>query len=168
MGQGRKPLPTEVKRTRGTLQKCRTLENEMKVKTAETLPQPPEWLNDDGRAEWVSVTGELKTSGVLAYADFSIIAMYCNEIATYIDCQRQMQKAGTRVMVIKDENGKLKYAQQVPYQKIAHDCVEKALKLAAEFGLTPSARTRIGSIKPPDSGDSFFEKLMKDANDLDA
>lgn len=140
----------------------------MKVKTVETLPQPPEWLNDDGRAEWVSVTGELKTSGVLAYADFSIIAMYCNEIATYIDCQRQMQKAGTRVMVIKDENGKLKYAQQVPYQKIANDCVEKALKLAAEFGLTPSARTRIGSIKPPDSGDSFFEKLMKDANDLDA
>jgi P27 family predicted phage terminase small subunit len=164
MTKGRKPLPTEVKRTRGTLQKCRTLENEMKVQSITgELPQPPEWMTDDGKAEWMTVTAELKASGVLAQADLSIVAMYCNEIATYIECQRQMQKAGTRVMVIKDENGKLKYAQQVPYQKIANDCVEKALKLASEFGLTPSARTRIGAIKPPENKESFFEKLMREA-----
>ena len=142
--KGRKPLPTEVKRARGTLQPCRTRTDEMRPELVRDMPEPPEYLDEYGRAEWERILPELKASGVLARLDLSIIAMYCNEIATYIECQQQMKKAATRVMVIKDDSGKVKYAQQLPYQKIANDALEKAVKIAAEFGFTPAARTRIG------------------------
>lgn len=152
--KGRKPLPTEIKRTRGTLRKHRTTDGEMELPTVNSdLPAPPEWLTDNGKAEWITVTSDLNKAGILAYADLSLVAMYCNEISTYIECQEQMAKMSTRVMVIKDDAGKVKYAQQLPYQKIANDCVEKALKLAAEFGLTPSARTRIGTLTKDKKGD---------------
>ena len=35
--------------------------------------------------------------------------------------------------------------QAKPEQKIANDSLAKALKIAAQFGLTPSARTRINA-----------------------
>lgn len=159
MAQGRKPLPTEVKRTKGTLQKCRTLENEMRPELINDIPQPPEYLDELGQKEWFDIVPELKKTGVLARLDLSIIAMYCNEIATYIDCQQQMRKAGTRVMVIKGEDNKVKYAQQVPYQKIANDAMAKALSIATEFGFTPAARTRIGA--PKKEGSSLILEMMK-------
>jgi phage terminase small subunit len=48
-----------------------------------------------------------------------------------------------RVQVFKNEDGSIKYAQSVPYQKIANDALDKALKIATQFGFTPSARTNI-------------------------
>lgn len=117
----------------------------MKADIVNDMPSPPEYLDDIGRAEWAVIVPQLKNSGILSKIDLSIIAIYCNEISTYIECQNQMRKAGTRVMVIKDEAGKIKYAQQVPYQKIANDAMERALKIASEFGMTAAARTRIGA-----------------------
>lgn len=158
--KGRKPLPTEVKRNKGTLQKCRTIEDEMKPPLVDDIPSPPEYLTDAGVKEWYNIIPKLKDSRVLAQTDLSIVAMYCNEIATYIECQDQMRKAATRVMVFKDDKGKVKYAQQVPYQKIANDALDKAIKIATEFGFTPAARTRIG-VQKQDAAPSKILELMQ-------
>lgn len=156
-------MPTETKRARGTLQPCRTLKNEMKPELVDAIPPPPEYLDEVAAKEWMEIVPQLKHSGVLSKIDFAILAIYCNEIATYIECQQQMRRGGTRVMVIKGDDGKVKYAQQVPYQKIANEAMERALKIAAEFGMTPAARTRIGGARPETKSASILD-LVKGGN----
>jgi phage terminase small subunit len=43
----------------------------------------------------------------------------------------------------KNPDGTLKHMQAVPYQKIANDALDRALKIATQFGMTPTARTSI-------------------------
>ena len=50
-----------------------------------------------------------------------------------------------RIQVFKNSDGTIKHAQAVPYQKIAKDALNTALKLATQFGLTPVARANISA-----------------------
>ena len=43
----------------------------------------------------------------------------------------------------KNADGTLKHMQAVPYQKIANDALDRALKIATQFGFTPTARSSI-------------------------
>jgi|TARA_R100001440_G_C2520794_1_gene118851 P27 family predicted phage terminase small subunit len=142
MGRGRKKLPTEVKKLRGTLKKERVLENEMQVEILKELPETPEWLSDIAKVEWKKVCLELFNKNMLHYVDLKLIEAYCNAIALHIETEMLLRENG-RVQVFKNEDGSIKYAQSVPYQKIANDALDKALKISREFGFTPSSRTNI-------------------------
>ena len=48
---GRKPLPTKLKMLKGTAQKCRVNPNEPKL--APALPEPPDFLGETAREEWL-------------------------------------------------------------------------------------------------------------------
>ena len=84
MGRGRKKLPTEVKKLRGTLKKERVLENEMQVEILKELPETPEWLSDIAKVEWKKVCLELFNKNMLHYVDLKLIEAYCNAIALHI------------------------------------------------------------------------------------
>lgn len=155
---GRNKLPTELKILKGTLEKSRVLKDEMKPSTIKNLPYPPEWLGDIAKKEWYVITKELHKLGMLTDLDLSILALYCNEIQTYIECN-EILKNKSRVQLFKNPDGSLKYASQSSFQKIANDCLSKALKIATEFGLTPASRTRIGTGISVDNQDPFFEFL---------
>ncbi len=47
--KGVKPLPTAIKELRGTLEKSRTLPNEMVVSINRDIPEPPEDLNNEAK-----------------------------------------------------------------------------------------------------------------------
>ena len=47
---GRKPLPTEIKKLRGTLQKCRT--NPHEPQPQGDLVAPPEYMSDGAKQAW--------------------------------------------------------------------------------------------------------------------
>lgn len=142
--RGRKPLPTNIKKKKGTLQKCRTLEDEVQPEALDEMPQAPVWLSDIGKEEWQRVVQYLIDNELLASCDLSMVALYCNEISVYIESEETLRK-NSRMIAYKDEKGKVKHAQQVPLQIIARKSLESAMKLAAEFGFTPSSRTRIGT-----------------------
>ena len=156
--RGRKKLPTEIKELKGTLQKCRELDNQMKPEKIVDLPYPPEYLNDDGKREWYAIIKEYNKLGMISKLDLSMLGLYCNEIATYIEMTNKL-KDKDRIMVFKNPDNSIKYAAQVPYQKIANDALAKALKIAIEFGLTPSSRTRISTGQLGDNDDPFVEFL---------
>lgn len=155
---GRTKLPTELKLLKGTLEKSRTLKDEMKPTPIKNLPYPPTWLGEIAKKEWYAITKELHKLGMLTDLDLSILAIYCNEIETYIECN-EILKNKSRVQLFKNPDGSLKYAAQSSFQKIANDCVAKAIKIAGEFGLTPASRTRIGTGINVDSDDPFLEYL---------
>ena len=49
----------------------------------ETVPDPPEWLSDIGRAEWMEKAGELYARGLLTIVCLSPLAVYCDAYAAY-------------------------------------------------------------------------------------
>ena len=142
MGRGRKRVPTKIKELRGTVQPCRSVENEMQVSVIGTLPEPPNWLSEIGKEEWTKVTSELFNKNMLHQIDLRLIEAYCNAISLHIETEIMLREKG-RIQVFKNEDGTIKHAQSVPYQKIANDALDRALKIATQFGLTPSARATI-------------------------
>jgi P27 family predicted phage terminase small subunit len=144
MGKGRKKLPTALKQMQGTIEKSREVENEMQVDLCKSIPEPPELLSDVGKNEWVKVTQQLFNLKMLHSVDLRLIEAYCNEIAIYIESEKWLRENG-RIDEFKNVDGMLVRSQAKPYQKIAKDALNAALKLATQFGLTPVARASISA-----------------------
>jgi len=73
-----------------------------------------------------------------------LIESYCNEMALYIECEMELRKNG-RVDVFKNTNGDIIRTQAKPFVKMKNDALNNALKLASNFGITPSARANISA-----------------------
>ena len=144
MGKGRKKLPSKIKEMQGTSVPCRTLENEMQVDVVLNVPEAPEWLSEIGKEEWKKVSEQLFNIGMLHKVDLQLIAAYCNEMSLYIETETMLRNKG-RIQAFRNADGTLKHTQAVPYQKIAKDALNSALKLATQFGLTPVARASISA-----------------------
>jgi P27 family predicted phage terminase small subunit len=158
--RGRKPLPTNTKKKKGTLQKCRTLPDEVQPDTLTDTPPAPSWLSEIGIEEWNRVVKYLVENDLLVSCDLSLVALYCNEISVYIESEKTLRK-NSRMIAYKDEKGKVKHAQQVPLQIIARKSLESAMKLAAEFGFSPSSRTRIGTESQNKTDGDPLAKIME-------
>ena len=144
MGKGRKKLPSKLKQIQGTERNCRVIENEMQVDVLSEMPTAPSWLSEIGKEEWYKVTNQLFNLQMLHQIDLQLIAAYCNEMSLYIETETMLRNKG-RIQAFRNPDGTLKHAQAVPYQKIAKDALNSALKLATQFGLTPVARASIAA-----------------------
>jgi P27 family predicted phage terminase small subunit len=140
--KGRKPKPTALKRMSGTDQPCRVNENEMTVSVLAEIPEPPFFLNEYGTREFQIVCAELHAKKMLHLVDLSLVTAYANEMGQYFEMEDILKKAG-RIDEFYNEDNQLTRRQAKPEQKIANDSLSKALKIACQFGLTPSSRTRI-------------------------
>lgn len=155
--RGRKPLPDEVKVSRGTAQKCRMRPNAVKAAIVEDLPPAPEWLGEIGRKEWAVKTAELFRMGILATSDLTLLAALCNEWEVYQNAEAEMRKTG-RYFTRRDEEGNVIAANPVPMVKIAKDALDKFSQLSSEFGFSPVARLRI-QVAPPEKEDPIMALL---------
>ena len=144
MGKGRKKTPTKIKEMQGTLEKSRTIENEMVVDLVSDIPTAPDWLSEIGKEEWNKVSSQLYNIGMLHNVDLQLVAAYCNDMSLYIETETMLRNKG-RIQAFRNPDGTLKHTQAVPYQKIAKDALNSALKLATQFGLTPVARASIAA-----------------------
>ena len=83
---------------------------------------------------------------MLHQIDLRLIEAYCNAISLHIETEMMLREKG-RIQVFKNPDGTIKHTQSVPFQKIANDALDRALKLATQFGFTPSARSSISQPK---------------------
>jgi P27 family predicted phage terminase small subunit len=148
MGKGRKKIPTAIKKAQGTLVKSRTLENEMEVEQINFLPEAPDYLNDFGKLEWGSVAGELLQKNMLHLVDLSLLSAYCNEMGTYLECSEKIKKEGA-VERTYDKDGRLRASKTKPEVAMARNALDRALKIAVQFGFTPSSRASIPQPETP-------------------
>lgn len=128
----------------GTNVPCRTLDNEMQVDRVNEIPNSPDWLSEIGKEEWIKVTHQLHSLQMLHQIDLRLIEAYCNEMSLYIETEQLLRNKG-RIQAFKNPDGTLKHTQAVPHQKIAKDALASALKIATQFGLTPTARASINT-----------------------
>lgn len=109
------------------------------------LPRCPSHLQGDARKEWARIGRRLLEAGLLTEIDGAALALYCQAWARWVDAERSLQRYG---VVVKSPTG---FPMQSPYLAIANKAMEQMLKLLAEFGMSPSSRTRVVATpsKPP-------------------
>ena len=92
--------------------------------------------------------------GVLTEVDMAAFAAYCQSYARWKEAEEFITQHGT---MIRTPNG---YLQQVPQVSIAQTNLKIMLKFWEQFGLTPSARSRIvggeGSSDPTDEMEALL------------
>ena len=140
--QGRKPTPTALKLLRGNPGKRPMNDNEPVFDSADSVPEPPAGLGVAAASHWVKMAGLLHPQGLLTVADYDALARYCEVYARWAEAQKELSTHG---LLVKAQNG---FPVQSPYIAISNKCVELLNKIGAEFGLTPSTRTRISVPKP--------------------
>ena len=166
-GQGRKPKPTHLKLLEGEPNKNRINFDEPKFKPK--APKCPSWLSTEARKEWNRLSPELERLGLLTGADMAMFASYCSAVGKLEWAEKEIKKmrrlearavkskgikssdhpmmggmiAGVKIL---DKDGKAistgKY-NTLPYVWIYNKCLEQLRSFGAEFGLSPSSRTRI-------------------------
>ena len=133
--RGRKPLPSNVVRLRGNPGKRRL--NDTEPRPAGAVPSCPSYLGEVARKEWKRLARELADLGLLTRIDRGQLAAYCQAHALWVEAVQALGRYGT---MVKSPNG---YPMQSPYVAVANKQVDIMVRIAAEFGMTPSSRTRI-------------------------
>ena len=101
------------------------------------LPHCPDWLEDDAKKEWKRLGKVLAEMGMLTNLDMMAFAGYCQAYARWKGAEEFITQHGD---MVRTPNG---YLQQVPQVAIAQTNLKIMLKFCEQFGLTPSARSRI-------------------------
>ncbi len=135
--RGRKPIPTAIKELEGNPGK-RVL-NKKEPKPKRKAPKCPMWLDNEAKKEWKRTAKQLEQLGILTEVDMAAFAGYCQAYARWKEAEEFISKHGT---IVKTPSG---YWQQVPQVSIAQTYLKIMNKFCEQFGLTPSARSRIVS-----------------------
>src|SRR6266540_347963 len=133
--QGRKPKPTALKVLEGNPGK-RAL-NHAEPRPKAIAPRAPGHLSDEEKAKWKAVVRELHPLGLVTRIDVDALAMYCVIYARWVKAEKMVREKGE---IIKTADGNI---IQNPYLSIANRALEQLNKLGAEFGMTPSSRSRV-------------------------
>jgi P27 family predicted phage terminase small subunit len=133
--RGRKPKPTNLKILNGNPGKRPINKNE--PKPSPIAPKCPQWLTPEAKREWKRIVPDLERLGLLTVVDRVALAGYCQAYARWREAEEFITKHGS---IFKTPSG---YIQQVPQVSIAQKNLLIVKGFCAEFGLTPSARSRI-------------------------
>ena len=142
-GGGRPPQPTRLKLLRGNPGK-RAL-NQHEPKPERGLPPCPKHLQGEARREWRRMGKQLDELGVLSKIDRSAFAAYCVQWARWVEAEEEVRKTSS---IVRAPSG---YPMVNPWLTIAGAAHDRMIKILAEFGMTPSSRTRIAV--PPAKAD---------------
>ena len=155
------PVPTELKIIRGNPGR-RPIKPEPKPAVPVQLPEPPDFLNDEARAEWERIGEELHRLRLLTVADTKSLAAYCQAYGRWADAERALKRMVDRDPVTKGlmVKGSLGNPVQNPLVKVAANAARDMVRYAAEFGLTPAARARIAAGFDPEPPASKFGHLL--------
>ena len=150
--RGRKPKPTALKMLEGN-PGGRPL-NTKEPKPETKAPRCPSWLEDEAKKEWKRMAKVLEQMGLLTEMDMAAFAGYCQAYARWKEAEEFLTQHGS---MVRTPNG---YLQQVPQVSIAQTNMKIMLKFCEQFGLTPSARSRIVGGENGDEDDEM-EKLLE-------
>ena len=135
MRTGPPPKPTLLKILAGNPGK-RPL-NADEPQPERTAPLCPEWLNDSAKTFWSDIAPKLTRLGVLTEIDGEALTALCLALADLKNAQEQIKKVG---YIVKTPSG---YAQPNPFVGISNLALKQIRSLLQEFGMTPSARSRV-------------------------
>lgn len=141
--RGRKPTPTSLKLVKGNPGRRPLNEKEAQVRLSQ--PSPPPFLSDDAKVEWGRVVGTLYNAGLMTELDRAVLAAYCQAYGRWAQAERALAAMAEKdpinyALMIKTKSGN---AIQNPLVGSANKAQADMVRYAAEFGMTPAARSRV-------------------------
>ena len=93
MAKGRKNLPVEVKKLRGTTQPCRDKASESAGAAIARLTdvKPPSWLDSDAKRIFKDKAGQLIALQVLTILDIDLLALYAQSYSLIIEALKKIK-----------------------------------------------------------------------------
>lgn len=157
--KGRKPKPTKLKLVTGNPGKRKL--NDSEPVSELIKPEPPEYLSREAREGWSLMSEELFHSGILTRLDVPALEVLCVFYGRWRKAEELIKKAAAS-----GSNGGLTAISQKglviqnPMIGIANRASEMLMKCLVEFGMTPSARSRIktSGAREVDPTEKYFKK----------
>ena len=137
--RGQKPIPTHLKVLNGNPGRRKLPKNEPAPTTG--LPQPPEGLKEDRKQAWVELAEKLARCGMGTQLDSTAFEMLVNSYCDLRDASKKVAETGP-VWLERGEGTIPKFVYS-PYWVIQNKEWKKLYQMLAEFGMTPSSRTRV-------------------------
>ena len=145
--RGPKPLPPNVHLLRGNAshKPIGGLLDDV-VRPDVEIPECPDHLTGEARAEWKLITPHLLKLGLIAKIDRAALTGYCHSWAEHvwavrrIDAMNADDPTGERGRVWNTPSG---YKQISVLQSISNRALEQMAKFLAMFGMSPSDRSRV-------------------------
>ncbi len=148
--RGVKPKPTGQKILEGNFRKDRVNAAEPKPTGP---PVAPDWLKGVALEEWCRIAPALELQGVATDWDAVALAAYCSAVADLVESERVLADEGYTVQT---KTGVARH----PMSVVKTQALATIRQYSAEFGLTPSSRTRIHATQPGGDGakkSGFFD-----------
>ena len=102
---------------------------------ADTVPEPPVWLDTDAQAQWRAVAGELFRCGLLSTLDTQPLAAWAVAAGRF--------RAASEALLAVPEAERL----LSPLAKVARDESKRMMALGQPFGLSgPASRQRLAGV----------------------
>ena len=130
---GPKPLPSNIRQYTGGQKKDTTDEPTLEIKAS----PPPDYFDSTQRACWSRNAEKLARMQVMTDADRDLLEMY---VITWLRWRDAVKKTGTEYTVESPKSG---YPIQNPLLSVANKAEAQLIKIMAEFGFSPSSRTRV-------------------------
>jgi len=135
---GRKRLPSNIHVLQGS--KPSSSKADGVVTPPVAIPDAPDFLTDDALEEWNRVTPLLEAMGIIAEVYRASLTIYCQAWGRYVNAERQLKALGERGLIEVTPNG---FRQMGVYLQISNRAAEQMKSAASEFGMTPSAISRV-------------------------
>jgi len=134
--KGRRPIPLAIRKLTGNPGRRPMLPEPMPLRL---IPECPEFLHDYAKDHWAFLAPELDRLGLITMIDLGTFALLCSAWADW-RLNTEAVLLTTNGGVYKTGNG---YLAQIPQISMARAAGAVYSKLASEFGLSPSSRTRL-------------------------
>lgn len=134
--------PTHLKALKGTRRKDREVSNEMQLPGLQKIPRAPKhFKGTTAGKEWRKVTKRLFALGMLFEEDIPQLQAYCFSVYTLELAQQKLMEQPL-VASYKNKADQI-YQAKNKWITIHNEQIDKVVKLAAQFGFSPSSRTKI-------------------------
>jgi P27 family predicted phage terminase small subunit len=117
-------------------------------------PDMPEFLDDEGRAEWSRMCDLLSEGGQLSKADGAAMAAYCQAWSGLVAASEIVRTEGHIVIEqVQSSKGEVigEKKKQHPACSLIQSYLSQVRSYLIQFGMTPAARVRAGGV----GGDSL-------------
>lgn len=116
------------------------------VRPAVEIPECPDHLQGEARAEWQRIGGHLQKLGLISQIDRAALAAYCQSYGRWVEVEIKIA-----VLNAEDKDGVAGFINDTPsgYKQISvllqisNRCVEQMEKFLRHFGMSPAARSRV-------------------------
>jgi P27 family predicted phage terminase small subunit len=159
--RGPKPLPTALRILNGNAAHRPLPKNEPKPEKLKNT-KPPFELTERGKKIWKTISKRLEVCGLLTNIDLNALMRYCDIFDKWLLAKEMYDTKGSYYEVF--NGGKSCGYAKAPWAVEYRGFLRELLRLEGEFGMTPSARTRIQlevTEKKQDEFDQFLSKRAR-------